>query len=61
MVTLYLQKLRLFSRDVRLFLVSSGVIGFSYFGITSVLLNLYLLRLRYGHEFVGLVSSPLER
>ena len=57
MVTLYLQRLRLFSRDVRLFLVSSSVIGFSYFGITSVLLNLFLLRLGYGHEFVGLVFA----
>ena len=57
MITTYLRTLRLFNRDVRLYMVTLGLIGFSYFGITSVLLNLYLLRLGYGTEFIGLVNG----
>lgn len=30
-----------------------GLSGFAYFGIQAVLLNLYLLRLGYGPEFIG--------
>ena len=48
------------NRDVRLFLVTSAVIGFTVFGgITPVLLNLYLLRLGYGLEFIGMVNAAL--
>lgn len=58
MVTTYLSALRLFRRDVRLFLLTSFLIGFTIFGgIYTVLLNLYLLRLGYGPEFVGLVNA----
>jgi MFS family permease len=58
MVANYLRALQLFSRNVRLYLITAALIGFTAFGgIYSVLLNLYLLRLGYGPEFVGLVNA----
>jgi MFS family permease len=46
------------SREVRLYLVSWGMVGFTTLnGIQPVLFNLYLLRLGYGPEFVGLVNA----
>lgn len=58
MAATYLRAFRLFSRDVRLFLVTSFLIGFTIFGgIYTVLLNLYLLRLGYGPEFIGVVNA----
>ncbi len=60
MTSAYLDKLRLFTRDVRLFLITAAVLGFTVFGgITPVLLNLYLLRLGYGPEFIGIVNAAL--
>ena len=56
-VIAYLQKLRLLSRDVRLYLITAALVGFCYMGIYVVLFNFYLLRLGYGPEFIGLVSS----
>ena len=56
--TSYLRAVRLFNRDVRLFLIAVALIRFAAFGsIYTVLLNLYLLRLGYGPEFVGLVNA----
>lgn len=57
MVTSYLQMLHLFGRDVRLFLVSAALVGLAWDGVRVVLFNLYLLRLGYGPEFVGLVNA----
>jgi len=57
MIAGYFQKLRLFNRNVWLCLVSWTVLGFAYFGIYLVLFNLFLLRLGYGYEFVGLVNG----
>jgi MFS family permease len=58
MVATYLQTLRRFNRDVRLYLVTATLIGFAAFGgIYPVLLNLYLLRLGYGPEFIGLINA----
>jgi MFS family permease len=49
MAAAYLQKLRLFSRDVRLYLITAALFGFTVCqGIYPVLLNLYLLRLGFG-------------
>jgi MFS family permease len=43
---------------VRLFLVSAFLVGFGFDGgIFSVLFNLYILRLGYGPELVGVVNS----
>jgi MFS family permease len=54
----YLWTVRRFSRDVRLLLIVPALLGFTLFGgITAVLLNLYLLRLGYGPQTVGLVNS----
>jgi len=53
----YLQKLSLFSRDTRLYLVSTALIGLCWMGIYGVLFNLYLLRLGYDPEFIGLVNA----
>lgn len=49
--------LRLFSRDLRLFLVSAALMGLAWDGVRTVLFNLYLLRLGYGPEFIGLVNA----
>jgi MFS family permease len=57
MAKTYLANLRLLSRDVRLFLVAAALIGFSWDGVRTVLLNLYLLRLDYGPETVGVVNG----
>lgn len=54
MTASYLQALRLLSRDVRLYLVTALLFGFSYAGIYFLLVNLYLLRLGYDLEFIGL-------
>ena len=57
MVTNYLRMLRLFSRDVRLFLVTAALVGLAWDGVRTVLFNLYVLRLGYGPEFIGLVNA----
>lgn len=58
MLSTYLNALRGFNRDVRLLLIASALTGFTVFGgIYTVLLNLYLLRLGYGPEFVGQVNA----
>jgi len=57
LITDYQQAIRLFSRDVRMYLLTSALFGLSYFGFVSVLLNLYLLRLDYGTDFIGLANG----
>ena len=57
MIADYLQALRLLHRDVRLFLFASAFVGFTYFGIYTLLLNLYLLRLGYGPAQIGLING----
>ena len=49
--------LQRFHTDVYRYLVAASLVGFSYFGFVSVLLNLYLLRLGYGTDFIGLVNG----
>lgn len=53
----YLQKLRLFNRDVRLYMITAVLIGLNWMGIYAVLFNLYLLRLEYDLAFIGLVNA----
>jgi len=53
----YWNILKLFNRNVRYFLMAGAVHGFVFFGIYSLLLNLYLLRLGYESEFIGLVNG----
>ncbi|MBN1582054.1 MAG: MFS transporter [Anaerolineae bacterium] len=58
MITDYVHTLRGFNRDVRLYLFTAALLGFTAFGgIYPVLFNLYLLRLEYGPDFVGLINS----
>ena len=57
-LTAYLRILSGFSRDGRLYLLASALLGLTYWGgIASVLANLYLLRLGYGPEFIGLFNA----
>ena len=56
-ITDYLRALRLFSRDVRMYLLAAALFGLTYFGFTTVLLNLYLLRLGYDPAFIGLANG----
>ncbi len=53
----YWDNLKLFNRNIRYFLTASAIHGFVFFGIYSLLLNLYLIRLDYGPEFIGLVNG----
>ena len=53
----YLNTLRLLSRDGRLLLLSQCLSTGSYLGIYVVLFNLYLARLGYGTEFIGLTNG----
>jgi hypothetical protein len=58
MASAYLRKLRLFNRDVRLYLIAIALIGLTISGgIRQMLLNLYLVRLGYGPQFIGLVNA----
>ncbi|HIG55535.1 MAG TPA: hypothetical protein EYQ18_16475, partial [Candidatus Handelsmanbacteria bacterium] len=53
----YIESFFRLSRDVRLFLVSVLVSGVCYMGLYFLLINLYLLRLGYGLEFIGVFVS----
>ena len=57
MIGPYRRLLRSFHRDVRLFLFAAALQGFSISGVRKVLFNLYLLRLGYGPEFIGLANA----
>jgi MFS family permease len=49
--------LRAFNRGTHIFLMVCALDAFGYFGIQAVLLNLYLLRLGFGSEFIGLLIA----
>jgi MFS family permease len=49
--------LRAFNHSIRRYLIVWALISFSYFGIQSVLLNLYLIRLGFGPSFIGLLTA----
>jgi predicted MFS family arabinose efflux permease len=53
----YVRTLALFNRNVWLFLSATAINGFAFFGIYNLLLNLYLLRMGYGPEFIGWVNA----
>ncbi len=57
-VTSYFKTVRLFNRNVLLYLLIAGLLGFTIDGgIYAVIFNLYLLRLGHGPEFVGQVNA----
>jgi MFS family permease len=49
--------LRAFNHSIWRYLIVWALISFSYFGIQSVLLNLYLLRLGFGPSFIGMLTA----
>lgn len=51
---LQLPSLTQFNRDTRLLIISTGIASGGYFGIQKLLEVLYVLRLGYGPEYVGL-------
>jgi MFS family permease len=53
----YRQAFGLFSRNVWLWFAAWVTVGLSQFGLVMVVLNLYLLRLGYGTEFIGTVQG----
>lgn len=57
MLATYVGTLRRFSRDLRLYLAAAALQGLVIEGINRVLLNLYMLRLGYGPEPIGLVNA----
>lgn len=58
MVARFFQRLRTLGPAVGLYLIGVALVGFALDGgIYSVLLNLFLLRLGYGPELIGLVNS----
>jgi MFS family permease len=50
---LFWDVVRKFDKSILLLLVVWGTIGFAYFGIVGVVMNLYLVRLGYGPVFIG--------
>jgi MFS family permease len=59
MIAEYWEALRLFSRNVRLYLVFAVFGGLCYEGIQGVLLTLFLQRLGYGPERIGLIIGAV--
>jgi predicted MFS family arabinose efflux permease len=53
----YIKMLGRFNRNIRLLFVANGILGFVFFGIYALLLNLYLRRLGYGATFIGQVNA----
>jgi MFS family permease len=56
----YLQTLHLFSRNTWLFLLVNSLTTISYVGIYVMLFNLYLLRLGFGLEQIGLINAAAQ-
>ena len=48
---------RTFNRSIRLYLLATLLLGLSVDGVYAVLFNLYLLRLGYNPEFIGLANA----
>ena len=57
MIRAYQQKMRLFQRDVWMYLISAAAHGAGSFGISAVLRNLYVLRLGYSPAFIGTATA----
>jgi MFS family permease len=58
MVANYTRMLRMFNRDMRLYLLATGLLGFALDGgVYPVVFNLYLLRLGFGPEAIGQINS----
>ena len=53
----YIAALRSYSRDVRIILVASAISSFTMDGVFPVVFNLYILRMGFDAEFVGMVNA----
>ncbi|MEM7802071.1 MAG: MFS transporter [Chloroflexota bacterium] len=53
----YFNTIKRFNHNLRLFYAGVALHGFIFFGIYSLLLNLYLLRLGYAQQVIGLVNG----
>ncbi|MFN2203219.1 MAG: MFS transporter [Caldilineaceae bacterium] len=53
----HIPSLREFRRDTRLILIASGIFSVGLFGIQTLLKVLYVLRLGYGLEYIGLFTA----
>ncbi|MDE0506129.1 MAG: MFS transporter, partial [Candidatus Poribacteria bacterium] len=56
-VSSYLHVLSGSSRNARLYFITASLVGLTLEGIHALLFNLYLLRLGYGPEFIGLING----
>ena len=57
MVGSLVSSFRSFSRSIRLFLLASFLLGLGVDGVYNVLFNLFMLRLGYDADFIGVVNS----
>ncbi|MBT6629046.1 MAG: MFS transporter, partial [Gemmatimonadetes bacterium] len=57
MLSSYIDTVRLLNRDVRLVFATYAVFGFAWGGLYTLLFNLYLLRLGYDTDFIGVVNG----
>lgn len=55
--SIHIPSLGQFRRDTRLLLISSGIFAMGFFGVQTLLKVLYILRLGYGLEYVGLFTA----
>ncbi|MEM7336885.1 MAG: MFS transporter [Chloroflexota bacterium] len=53
----YFSKIKQFNRNLYFFFAATAVHSFVFFGIYTLLLNLYLIRLGYDANFIGLVNG----
>lgn len=53
----YLDRVRMLNRDTRLVVAAGALIGLSVDGIVPVLSSLYLIRLGYDPEFIGVLAA----
>jgi hypothetical protein len=53
----WLRAIRGFRRNAYLLFITAGILGFTYWGITYLLTNLFIVRLGYGTEVVGNLNA----
>ena len=53
----YIKTIKQFDSNLRLFYTGTAIHGFVFSGVYALLLNLYLLRLGYGPEFIGMTNG----
>jgi MFS family permease len=55
--SIHIPSIRQFQRDTRLLLIATGILSLGIFGIQTLIKVLYILRLGYGLEYVGLFAA----